>query len=119
MDESKPWFKDVLKIAQPEKSPGVRSAVRFPLQLTAILTVNGRELEAKTENVSANGISLWIAESVMPGQEIRFQLKMQGDVLGTTRDVVVTCEGRVVRCEAVDDAFQVAATIDAYQFSEP
>ncbi len=119
MDESKPWFKDVLKIAQPDKSPGVRSAVRFPLQLSVILIVDGRELEAKTENVSANGISLWVAERVMPGQEIRFRLKLQGEVLGTTKDVLVTCEGRVVRCEAVDDAFQVAATIDAYQFSEP
>lgn len=119
MDETKPWFKDVLKIAQAEKTPGVRAAVRFPLQLAVELAVDGRTLEARTENVSASGISLVTSASVKPGKRIRFQLRMPGEVMGTAKDVQIDCEGRVVRCRAFEGSYQVAATIDAYRFAEP
>jgi len=39
-------------------------------------------------------------------------------VLGTSRDVLVHCVGRVVRCSKGQTQFQVAATIDEYQFAE-
>lgn len=118
MDELKPWFKDVLRIAQAEKSPGVRAAVRFPLHLSVKLVVDGKQLEAKTDNVSASGISLVTSVAVKPGKRIRFQLQMPGEVLGTPADVHIACEGRVVRCQAVEGSFQLAATIDAYRFLE-
>ena len=118
MDETKPWFKDVLKRAQPEKTPGVRAAVRFPLHLPVELAVDGKTLEARTENVSASGISLVTSAAVKPGKRIRFQLRMPGEVMGAAKDVQIACEGRVVRCKAVESDFLIAATIDAYKFAE-
>ena len=118
MDETKPWFKGVLKIAQPEKTPGVRAAVRFPLHLAVELFVGDATLEARTENVSASGISLVTKVAVKTGQRIRFQLRMPGEEMGTEKDVQIVCEGRVVRCQAVEDKYRIAATIDAYTFTE-
>ena len=118
MDETKPWFKDVLKVAQPEKTPGVRAAVRFPLHLPVELFVEGATFEARTENVSASGISLVTTAAVKPGKRIRFQLRMPGEEMGTSKDVQIACEGRVVRCTAVSGEYQIAATIDAYTFAE-
>ncbi len=119
MNRTKPWFKDVLQIAHVEKTPGVRAAVRFPLNLPLTLHVDGQTVEAKTENVSASGISLVTTQAMKPGQWIRFRLKMSGEAMGTAKDVHVACEGRVVRCQPKEDMFRIAATIDAYNFSEP
>jgi hypothetical protein len=52
------------------------------------------------------------------GLEIRFSLRMPGAVLGTPRDVLVHCMGRVVRCSMSQTLYQAAATIDDYQFAE-
>jgi len=52
------------------------------------------------------------------GMDIRFSLRMPGAVLGTPRDVLVECLGRVVRCSMSQSEYQTAATIDEYQFAE-
>ena len=119
MDEEKPWFKDVLKIVHAEKSPGVRAAVRFPIHLQVEMVCDGRTQEARTENVSANGISLVTREKLRLGRRLRIRMLMPHDVLGTPKDVHVLCKGRVMRCEAVEQGYLVAATIDSYSFSEP
>ncbi len=118
MNEMKPWFKDVLKIAQAESATGVRAAVRFPLNLPVTVYWDEKSVAAKTENVSASGISLLTSEAMNPGQIIRFQLNMPGEAMGAAKDVRISCQGRVVRCQARDGAFLLAATIDNYRFSE-
>ncbi len=118
MDGTKPWFKDVLKVAHSEKAPGVRAAVRFPLNLPVTVHLEDETVEARTENVSASGIALLTAREMNPGERIRFLLNMPGEAMGVAKDVHISCQGRVVRCQAKEEEFLVAATIDNYSFFE-
>ena len=96
----------------------VRCAVRFPIALPVILTSGKGEIAALTRNVSASGVVFELEAPVQAGLEIRFSLRMPGTVLGTPRDVMVNCQGRVVRCSKNQSNYQAAATIDEYQFAE-
>jgi hypothetical protein len=104
-------------------SQEVRCAVRFPLVLPVLLSTEQGEFTALTSNVSASGVLFEVEfmESSRPlpiGLELRFALRMPGEVLGTGRDVLVQCTGRVVRCIMSQTNYQAAATIDEYQFAE-
>jgi len=96
----------------------VRCAVRFPLALPVVLSSGKGEIAAVTRNVSASGVVFELDRPVQSGLEIRFSLRMPGAVLGTPRDVLVHCQGRVVRCQKNQSNYQAAATIDEYQFAE-
>lgn len=103
-----------------QSTPGqeVRCAVRFPLQLPVLISAGEREHSAITRNVSASGVLFELGEPIGVGEDIRFSLRMPGEVLGTTNDVLVDCCGRVVRCSMSPIQAQVAATIDDYRFVE-
>jgi hypothetical protein len=92
--------------------------VRFPLTLPVVLSSGHGEIAAVTRNVSASGVLFELDSPVQAGLEIRFSLRMPGAVLGTPRDVLVHCQGRVVRCSMNQSHYQAAATIDEYQFAE-
>jgi len=96
----------------------VRCAVRFPLVLPVVLASGKTESAAQTRNVSASGVLFQLDHPERVGQDIRFSLRMPGAVLGTPRDVLVHCMGRVVRCSKSQAQYQAAATIDEYQFAE-
>jgi hypothetical protein len=96
----------------------VRCAVRFPLALPVVLSSGEGEFAAITKNVSASGVVFELDRSLQVGLEIHFSLRMPGAVLGTPRDVLVNCIGRVVRCSISQTQYQAAATIDDYQFAE-
>jgi len=96
----------------------VRCAVRFPLALPVVLAADHGEFAAITRNVSASGVLFEMDRPLQPGDEIGFSLRMPGPVLGTPRDVLVRCRGRVVRCSLGQTHYQAAATIDEYQFAE-
>jgi len=96
----------------------VRCAVRFPLSLPVLLTANHGEFAALTRNVSASGVLFELDRPLQAGLDIGFSLRMPGTVLGTPRDVLVHCRGRVVRCSMSQTQYQAAATIDEYQFAE-
>jgi hypothetical protein len=96
----------------------VRCAVRFPLALPVMLTSGKGEIAAVTRNVSASGAVFELNRPVKAGLEIRFSLRMPGEVLGTPHDVLVHCQGRVVRCSKNQSNYLAAATIDEYQFAE-
>ena len=96
----------------------VRCAVRFPLALPVLLTANHGEFAALTRNVSASGVLFELDRPLQAGLDIGFSLRMPGTVLGTPRDVLVHCRGRVVRCSMSQTQYQAAATIDEYQFAE-
>jgi len=105
--------------AQPPNSrQEVRCAVRFPLVLPVVLASGKVEFTALTKNVSASGVLFEMDRPINVGMNIRFSLRMPGAVLGTPRDVLVHCLGRVVRCSMSQSQFQTAATIDEYQFAE-
>jgi hypothetical protein len=96
----------------------VRCAVRFPLALPVVLSCGAEEFTALTRDVSASGVLFQLDRPLQAGTEIRFSLRMPGAVLGTPRDVLVHCLGRVIRCSISQTQFQAAATIDEYQFAE-
>jgi hypothetical protein len=96
----------------------VRCAVRFPIALPVVLSSGKGEIAALTTNVSASGVVFELESPVPAGLEIRFSMRMPGAVLGTPRDVMVNCQGRVVRCSKNKSNYQAAATIDEYQFAE-
>lgn len=96
----------------------VRCAVRFPLVLPVLLSLNGREVPALTRNVSASGVLFELDEPLQCGLSIHFQLRMPGPVLGVPHDVLVHCAGRVVRCSVGQRQHFAAATIDEYRFAE-
>jgi hypothetical protein len=96
----------------------VRCAVRFPLALRVVLSSGKQEFVASTLNVSASGVLFELDRHLAKGLSIRFSLRMPGKVLGTQRDVLVQCTGRVVRCSISHTQYQAAATIDEYQFAE-
>lgn len=96
----------------------VRCAVRFPLELPVVISAGNREHSATTCNVSASGVLFVTSDALRVGESIRFSLRMPGEVLGTSHDVLVDCRGRVVRCSMSPFQAQVAATIDDYQFVE-
>jgi hypothetical protein len=96
----------------------VRCAVRFPLALPVVLSTNHGEVSAFSKNVSASGVLFELGEELPMGLDIRFSLRMPGEVLGTLHDVLVHCLGRVVRCSLSQTRYLAAATIDEYQFAE-
>jgi hypothetical protein len=112
-----------LSLLSPAAEPGhgrqeVRCAVRFPLALPVVLSTGHGEFAALTRNVSASGVLFELDRTLPVGLEIRFSMRMPGAVLGTPRDVLVHCRGRVVRCSMSQSQYQAAATIDEYQFAE-
>jgi hypothetical protein len=96
----------------------VRCAVRFPLSLPVVLSTVSGELFASTKNVSASGVLFELERALEVGSDIRFSLRMPGQVLGSSHDVLVECEGRVVRCSVSNIHYLAAATIDEYRFCE-
>lgn len=99
-------------------SQEVRCAVRFPLALPIVLATPKGDISAITRNVSASGVLFELEAPLSAGMEIRFSLRMPGAVLGTPRDVLVHCTGRVVRCSMSSSRYLSAATIDDYSFAE-
>jgi hypothetical protein len=96
----------------------VRCAVRFPLSLPVVLSSGIDEIAAVTRNVSASGVVFELDSPVSSGLEIHFSMRMPGAILGTPHDVLVHCQGRVVRCSKNQSNYRAAATIDDYQFAE-
>ena len=96
----------------------VRCAERFPLVLPVVLSIGEEELAALTRNVSASGVLFELADPLQAGLDIRFSLRMPGSVLGTPRDILVHCLGRVVRCSISEGQYLAGATIDEYKFAE-
>jgi hypothetical protein len=86
--------------------------------LPVVLLSGEGEFSALTRNVSASGVLLELDRQLATGLEIRFSLRMPGTVLGTPRDVLVHCLGRVVRCSLSQNQYLAGATIDEYQFAE-
>lgn len=94
----------------------MRSAVRFPLELPVSVHAASNELQAVTKDISAGGVLFYMDELVAVGTTIEFTILMPYGVIGTDKDVVVNCVGRVVRCSPENGRYAVAAVIDEYGF---
>jgi hypothetical protein len=92
----------------------VRTAVRFPMKLAIRLQTEQGEMEAMTENISANGL-LFVGEELPPLEaKIEFTIAMPSAVMGTEKDVTIHCIGRVVRHYLQGGQKKAAAVIDEY-----
>jgi len=99
-----------------ESHSNLRNAVRFPLHLPVTLKTASEEYRAETIDISAGGILFRTESEVKVGLAVEFTVAMPADVLGTDRDVLVKCQGRVVRCNEESAGRTVAVVIDEYKF---
>lgn len=100
----------------PEPHPDLRNAVRFPLHLPVTLKTATDEHKAETIDISAGGILFRSETEVDVGSAVEFTVAMPGDVLGSDRDIMVKCLGRVVRCSQEAAGRSIAVVIDEYKF---
>lgn len=94
----------------------LRSAVRFPLKLRALIKTGGADEVAETENISSGGVLFHLQAAREMGAPIEFDLEMPSEVLGARYPVVVQCLGRVMRCAPEGERYAVAVVIDEYRF---
>lgn len=87
-------------MAQWQKPTGenpVRTAVRFPMKLAIRVHTEQGDLDAVTENISANGL-LFVSDRLPDiDSRIEFTIAMPSAVMGSATDVTIHCIGRVVR----------------------
>jgi len=92
----------------------VRTAVRFPMRLPIRMHTDQGELEAVTENISANGL-LFVGENLPEiDSRIEFTIAMPSAVMGSATDVTIHCIGRVIRHYHEGNEKKAAAVIDEY-----
>jgi hypothetical protein len=104
-------------VAQLQKISGenpVRTAVRFPMKLPLVIQTPQGELNAMTENISANGL-LFVCD-VLPeiNSRVEFTIAMPSAIMGSDKDVTIHCIGRIVRHSINDGQKKAAAVIDEY-----
>jgi PilZ domain len=84
------------------------------MRLAIRLQTDQGEMEAMTENISANGL-LFVGEKLpQVDSKIEFTIAMPSAVMGTTNDVTIHCIGRVVRHYLQGGQKKAAAVIDEY-----
>lgn len=99
---------------KPDGDNPVRTAVRFPMKLALRLQTEQGEMDAVTENISANGL-LFVGERLPDvDSRIEFTISMPSDVMGSAKDVTIHCIGRVVRHYLEGEEKKAAAVIDEY-----
>ena len=94
----------------------MRCATRFPVKLPIAIRDSGGEHQAETQDMSAGGVLFNIDTDMTIGANIEFTISIPAGIIGAPADVLVTGEGRVVRCAPEDGRKSVAAVIDEYRF---
>ena len=95
--------------------PEMRSSVRFPLHLPVAVRAAEAERQAETVDISAGGVLLEMDGAIDVGSSIEFTIFMPAGRIGSRKDVLVSCVGRVVRCSSTNERSAVAAVIDDYR----
>jgi len=98
------------------RRPDFRNAERFPLHLVVALRTPTRECWAETRDISAGGILFFTEAEVEVSSAVQFTIRMPGETLGAAEDVLVACEGRVVRSTEEGSGRVIAVAIDEYRF---
>lgn len=99
---------------KPNGDNPVRTAVRFPMRLPLRVQTEHGEIEAVTENISANGL-LFVSDRLPEvDSKIEFTIAMPSQVMGSATDVTIHCIGRVIRHYLNGNEKKAAAVIDEY-----
>jgi hypothetical protein len=99
-----------------------RRARRFGLQLPVSITRSGTERIAQpglTKNISSGGVLLTAAKEAEVGGSIEYIIALGGP---TDQAVSLRCIGKVLRAQpsdAGDYAYDIAATLERYEFVRP
>ena len=105
-----------LSLMSSGQKPDLRNAVRFPLHLSVALRTPTEEYQAETRDISAGGILFFTHAEIEVGSTVKFTIRMPGETLGAAEDVLVQCDGRVVRTAQEGSGRIVAVAIDEYRF---
>lgn len=101
-----------------EAAPDKRAIRRFALQLPVTVTAAAGEpllATAETRDVSSHGICFYCDAAIEPSSAIEFTVTLPAEVT-MTEPICVRCSGTVVRVEATEGKFAVAAEINNYEF---
>ncbi len=98
------------------RQPDLRNSIRFPLHLPVTLKTPAGEFAARTSDISSGGMLFHLDSSIEVGSQVEFSIEMPADILGSDQQVLVKCQGRVVRCSEAQDGYNVAVVIDEYHF---
>ena len=97
-----------------------RRTRRFKLQLPLSITRSGAErmsLAGLTKNISSTGVLFTSVRGPEPGGPIEYVITLNRD---GHQSVSLRCIGKVIRAERVaspDKSFEVAATLERYEFA--
>ena len=95
--------------------PEMRSSIRFPLHLPVAVRADQSERQAETLNISAGGVLIEMDETLEVGSSVEFTIYVPGPRLGSAKDILVSCMGRVVRCSPEGEHCAIAVVIDDYK----
>jgi hypothetical protein len=93
-----------------------RRTRRFKLQLPLSITRSGSErvtFPGLTRNISSSGVLFTAEREPNLGGPIEYVITLNHD---TAHAVSLRCIGKVLRAERVETAFQIAATLERYEF---
>jgi hypothetical protein len=107
---------DKVEFMSCSQRPDFRNAERFPLRLPVALRTLTEEYQAETRDISAGGILFFTEAEIAVGLAVQFTIRMPGETLGAAEDVLVACEGRVVRSSKEGSGHVIAVAIDEYRF---
>jgi len=107
---------DKVEVMSCGQKPDFRNAERFPLHLAVALRTSTEEYQAETRDISAGGILFFTEAEIGIGSEVQFTIRMPGETLGAAGDVLVACQGRVVRSSPENSGRVIAVVIDEYRF---
>ena len=96
-----------------------RTGKRFPLHLPIRVKGQADPNAGQTDNLSAAGVYIWLEGEPKVDSEVQFEITIPGRDIGSNDDVIVRCNGRVVRSDGVDTTqgkTGVACVIDSYEF---
>lgn len=102
--------------------PESRTGRRFPLELPIRIQEeeSAQEMSTVTGNVSSAGVYVRATNpSWQVGSKVDFEITLPATAAGADHDVLIRCQGRVVRVDKNADEDQscgVACIIDKYQF---
>ena len=84
------------------------------MRLRMLIESGPGEVEAVTENISANGL-LFVSDRLPAiDSRINFRMTLPSEAMGTNKDVTVQCTGRVVRHFLENGEKKAAAVMDEY-----
>ena len=104
-----------------------RTARRFPVQLPATIRTSKKSTKAKgtTADMSVAGAYITADANLKVGSKIEFDITLPGHEIGSKKDVIIRCKGRVVRTDTGGNNSKarkgrgkggLACVIDEYEF---